>query len=129
MSLWHKDYLRLIIFKKLQTQKKQLDSILNTASSALSFTAGISLAVASVSVMTAMLVSVGERKREIGIKKSKEKAEEALKPKVTWTQYLLNITKSNYTIYFSVFFVICSFLAIGSQYFMYSDSGIGKQFK
>ena len=55
---------------ELQTQKKQLDSILHTASSALSFTAGISLAVASVSVMTAMLVSVGERKREIGIKKS-----------------------------------------------------------
>ena len=66
-----------------------------------------------------------ERKAE----EEKEKAEEALKPKVTWTQYLLNITKSNYTIYFSVFFVICSFLAIGSQYFMYSDSGIGKQFK
>ena len=55
---------------ELQTQKKQLDAILHTASSALSFTAGISLAVASVSVMTAMLVSVGERKREIGIKKS-----------------------------------------------------------
>lgn len=55
---------------ELQTQKKHLDSILDTASSALSFTAGISLAVASVSVMTAMLVSVGERKREIGIKKS-----------------------------------------------------------
>lgn len=66
-----------------------------------------------------------ERKAE----EEKEKAEEALRPKVTWTQYLLNITKSNYTIYFSIFFVICSFLAIGSQYFMYSDSGIGKQFK
>ncbi|MBS6471242.1 MAG: ABC transporter permease [[Eubacterium] siraeum] len=47
-----------------------IDRIKTAATSALSFTAGISLAVASVSVMTAMLVSVGERKREIGIKKS-----------------------------------------------------------
>lgn len=59
-----------IKISELQSQKKQLDGILSAASSALSFTAGISLAVASVSVMTAMLVSVGERKREIGIKKS-----------------------------------------------------------
>ena len=59
-----------IKISELQSQKKQLDGILTTATSALSFTAGISLAVASVSVMTAMLVSVGERKREIGIKKS-----------------------------------------------------------
>lgn len=59
-----------IKISELQSQKKQLDIILTTATSALSFTAGISLAVASVSVMTAMLVSVGERKREIGIKKS-----------------------------------------------------------
>ena len=59
-----------IKISELQSQKKQLDGILTAATSALSFTAGISLAVASVSVMTAMLVSVGERKREIGIKKS-----------------------------------------------------------
>lgn len=59
-----------IKISELQSQKKQLDGILAAATSALSFTAGISLAVASVSVMTAMLVSVGERKREIGIKKS-----------------------------------------------------------
>ena len=52
-----------IKISELQSQKKQLDGILTTATSAL-------LAVASVSVMTAMLVSVGERKREIGIKKS-----------------------------------------------------------
>mgnify|MGYP000570951065 CR=1 FL=1 len=58
-----------IKISELQSQKKQLDGILAAATSALSFTAGISLAVASVSVMTAMLVSVGERKREIGIKK------------------------------------------------------------
>ena len=56
-----------IKISELQSQKKQLDGILTAATSALSFTAGISLAVASVSVM---LVSVGERKREIGIKKS-----------------------------------------------------------
>ncbi len=54
----------------LLNQKQQLDSILSTATTALSFTAGISLAVAAISVMTAMLVSVGERRREIGIKKS-----------------------------------------------------------
>ena len=66
-----------------------------------------------------------ERKAE----EEKEKEEEAKRPKVSWSQYLLNITKSNYTIYFSIFFVICSFAAIAAQYFMYSDSGMGKQFK
>ena len=69
-----------IKISELQSQKKQLDGILAGIMGPakilwciwFSFLcgAGISLAVASVSVMTAMLVSVGERKREIGIKKS-----------------------------------------------------------
>ncbi len=51
-------------------QKSQLDGILNTVTIALSAIAGISLLVSGLSIMTAMLSSVGERKREIGIKKS-----------------------------------------------------------
>ncbi len=51
-------------------QKSQLDGILSVITTALGFIAGVSLVVAGMSVMTAMLVSVGERRREIGIKKS-----------------------------------------------------------
>ena len=51
----------------LLSQKSQLDSILSTS---LSLVAGISLVVSGISVMTTMMMSVGERTREIGIKKS-----------------------------------------------------------
>ncbi len=54
----------------LLSQKNQLDGILSVITTALSVIAGISLIVAAMSVTTAMLVSVGERRREIGIKKS-----------------------------------------------------------
>lgn len=54
----------------LLSQKSQLDDILSTVTTALSLVAGISLVVSGISVMTTMMMSVGERTREIGIKKA-----------------------------------------------------------
>lgn len=54
----------------LVKQKDGLKSILNTVTVILSAVGAISLLVASLSIMTVMMVSVNERTREIGIKKS-----------------------------------------------------------
>ncbi len=54
----------------LLSQKGQLDDIMNIVTTALSLVAGISLVVSGISVMTAMMMSVNERTREIGIKKA-----------------------------------------------------------
>lgn len=54
----------------LLSQKSQLDSIMSIVTTALSLVAGISLVVSGISVMTTMMMSVGERTREIGIKKA-----------------------------------------------------------
>lgn len=54
----------------LLSQKGQLDDILSIVTTALSLVAGISLVVSGISVMTTMMMSVNERTREIGIKKS-----------------------------------------------------------
>lgn len=54
----------------LLQQKQGLENILSTVTTVLSLIAGISLLVSGLTVMTTMLVSVNERKREIGIKKS-----------------------------------------------------------
>lgn len=54
----------------LLSQKEQLDDILSIVTTALSLVAGISLVVSGISVMTTMMMSVGERTREIGIKKA-----------------------------------------------------------
>lgn len=56
--------------ENLLRQKKQMNNIMDIASGALSVVAGISLIVSGISTMTVMLVSVSERTREIGIKKS-----------------------------------------------------------
>lgn len=58
------------IVNNLLSQKSQLEEILGIVTTALSMVAGISLAVSGISVMTTMLMSVTERTREIGIKKS-----------------------------------------------------------
>ena len=59
-----------LVINNFQSQKGQLTDILGIITTVLSLIAGISLLVSGITVMTAMLVSVGERKREIGIKKS-----------------------------------------------------------
>ncbi|MCL2696907.1 MAG: ABC transporter permease [Oscillospiraceae bacterium] len=59
-----------LIASNLLQQKNQLQGIMGTVTFALSVIAGISLFVAGLTVMTTMLVSVSERTREIGIKKS-----------------------------------------------------------
>ncbi len=56
--------------ENVQGQKEKLGYVLNIITMILSLIAGVSLVVAGLSIMTVMLVSVGERTREIGIKKS-----------------------------------------------------------
>ena len=51
-------------------QKEALDNLLNIVTIILSSIGAVSLLVASLSIMTVMLVSVNERTREIGIKKA-----------------------------------------------------------
>ena len=58
------------VANNLLSQKKQLDDILMIVTTSLSLVAGISLVVSGISVMTTMMMSVGERTHEIGIKKS-----------------------------------------------------------
>ncbi len=56
--------------ENLLKQRHQLNNILSIVTVVLSIIAGISLFVSGLSIMTIMLVSVNERTREIGIKKS-----------------------------------------------------------
>lgn len=56
--------------ENLNSQKEKLDGILDIVTMILSVIGGISLMVAGLSIMTVMLVTVHERTREIGIKKS-----------------------------------------------------------
>ena len=58
------------VINNLLSQKKQLDDILSIVTTSLSLVAGISLIVSGISVMTTMMMSVGERTHEIGIRKS-----------------------------------------------------------
>ena len=51
-------------------QKEGLSQLMNIVTMILSAVGGVSLFVASLSIMNVMLVSVGEKKREIGIKKA-----------------------------------------------------------
>ncbi len=58
------------VSNNLASQKEGLTNLLNIITLILTAVGGISLIVASLSIMTVMLVSVNERTREIGIKKA-----------------------------------------------------------
>lgn len=66
----HKEVPVTITVQNLLKQKSQLDQIMNIVSVILSAIAAVSLVVSGLSTMTVMMVSVNERTREIGIKKS-----------------------------------------------------------
>jgi len=46
-----------------------------------------------------------------------KKKEEALKPKVSWSEYLLKISKGNFGIYLSICFIVFTIGAIGFQFY------------
>lgn len=56
--------------QNIAKQKEQLNAILSTVTGILTIVAAISLVVAGMGIMIVMLASVGERTKEIGIKKS-----------------------------------------------------------
>lgn len=60
----------MIQVENLNQQKDKLNGILNVVTLILTLIGGISLLVSGLSIMTVMLVTVNERTREIGIKKS-----------------------------------------------------------
>lgn len=68
--LANRDVPTAIQVDNLLKQKGQLNNILSVITTVLSAIAAISLIVSGLSIMTVMLVSVNERTREIGIKKS-----------------------------------------------------------
>ena len=51
-------------------------------------------------------------------REEEEKRQEALIPKKTWSDYLINISKGKFGIYISICFVILTLLAIFSQLFL-----------
>ncbi|MCQ2821329.1 MAG: hypothetical protein MJ252_29055, partial [archaeon] len=73
----------------------------------------------------------GEERKE---EEEREKEEEAKRPKVSWMEWIGNISKGNFGFYFTIFFVIVSALIIGGHFYMYANgakgaSGLGGKFK
>ena len=54
-----------------------------------------------------------------------EKKKEALRPKVSWSEYLTKISKGNFGIYLSICFIVFTLGAIGLQ--IYSSSSVGSK--
>lgn len=69
-GLNHEEILERYKITDVSEQRGKIEKLLEIVSLVLSIIAGISLFVATLSIMTIMLVSVKERKNEIGIKKS-----------------------------------------------------------
>lgn len=63
----------------------------------------------------------GEERKE---EEEREKAEEAKRPKVTWSQWLANISKGNFGMYFSIALIMVSAVAIGVHFYLYANTGI-----
>ncbi len=59
-----------IVAQNLSAQKDQLSGLMDIVTTVLTVISAVSLLVAGLSIMTVMMVSVGERTREIGIKKA-----------------------------------------------------------
>lgn len=83
-----------VIVSNLLQQREGLENILATVTVVLSLIAGISLLVSGLTVMTTMLVSVGERKREIGIKKSIGARDFDIAKEFLWESVTLSATGS-----------------------------------
>lgn len=69
-SLTQLDKTKAITVENMAVQKDKLNNILNIVTIVLGVIAAVSLVVSGLSIMTVMLVSINERTREIGIKKS-----------------------------------------------------------
>ena len=89
----------------LLQQKGQLESIMDMITIVLSSIAGISLVVSGLSVMTAMLASVSERRREIGIKKSIGAKNSDIYKEFISESLILSLTGSAVGITFSILFL------------------------
>lgn len=89
----------------LLQQKGQLESIMDMITIVLSSIAGISLVVSGLSVMTAMLASVSERRREIGIKKSIGAKNSDIYKEFISESLILSLTGSAVGIAFSILFL------------------------
>ena len=53
----------------------------------------------------------------------KRKKEEALRPKVSWSEYLMKISKGNFGIYLSICFILFTIGAIGFQFYSSGSAG------
>ncbi len=75
----------------LATQKDRMGRVMNVITAVLSALSGVSLLVSGVGIMTIMLSSVGERTREIGIKKAVGATERRILWEFLWEAVLLSL--------------------------------------
>ena len=80
--------------ENMALQKERFSQLLSIVTAVLSCAAGVSLVVAGVGIMAAMLSSVGERTREIGIKKAIGASSRAILLEFLWESLLLSFTGS-----------------------------------